>query len=322
MDDSPLEEPQKKGSKPEPPTLEALIAYVRGRVFDPSILEGIEEPLHLRGLTFPELVELSRARAAAAKPDNPVLARSLERARVVLPPDASPEQIDELARRSHAEIFLSNAMVFRPEECSKAPIEGEGAELLREPGRAVIVAFAHTAAFPVALYALSPGIGRTVFVPNPHVAAAAAPLRMRQFWAEEFGVRYITFGERRIEVLRALLDQGEVCAFGVDQPGSIKAQFFGVPVLTNAAAAFLATRTGHPVVALTTWHDEEKFGARISRAFDPAEFATAHDLHRALLDEVETALEGDFSRFLGELQLLPMRDLRAAGLARPRVLRT
>jgi hypothetical protein len=95
-----------------------------------------------------------------------------------------------------------------------------------------------------------------------------------------------------------------------------------VPVLTNAAAAFLATRTGHPVVALTTWHDEEKFGARISRAFDPAEFATAHDLHRALLDEVETALEGDFSRFLGELQLLPMRDLRAAGLARPRVLRT
>lgn len=322
MDDSPIEKPPEESSKPEPPTVEALVAYVRARAFDESILDGIEEPPHLRGLTFPELVKLARARAAAAGPNNPVLERSLMHARVVLGPDASAEQIDELARSAHAEIFLSNAMAFRPQECSKAPVEGEGADLLREPGRAAIVAFAHTTAFPVALYALSPGIGRTVFVPNPHVAAAAPPLRMRQFWAEEFGLRYITFGHRRIEVLRALLDQGEVCAFGVDQPGSIKAPFFGVPVLTNAAAAFIATRTGHPVVALTTWHDEEKFGVRVSRAFDPAGFATAHALHRALLGEIETALEGDFSRFIGELQLLPMRDLRAAGLARTRLMRT
>jgi hypothetical protein len=33
MDDSPIEEPQGKSSKPEPPAVEALLAYARLRVF-------------------------------------------------------------------------------------------------------------------------------------------------------------------------------------------------------------------------------------------------------------------------------------------------
>lgn len=299
---------------PERASVEELVEAARARVFDASIVAGIEERPQLRGLTFPELVETSRAVASRAGPDNPLLQRCLGRVRLVLGPHAADEDVDRLARRAHAEVFLTNALAFRPHECKKAPLEGPGAALLREPGRPVIVAFAHTTAFPAAFYALAPAMGRTVFVPNSHAPSAAPPLRLRQFWGEEFGTRYLTIADRRMEVVRALLEQGGAVAFGLDQPGSTKGTFFGVPVLTNAIAAYVGSRRGHPIVVVTTWHDEERFGVRASAPLDAAEHASARSLHRALLATVEDALEGDFSRFIGELQLAPDRKERARAL--------
>jgi lauroyl/myristoyl acyltransferase len=290
----------------EKATLEELVQAARSRAFDASLIEGIEEPTFLRGLTFPQIVELARARAAAATDDNTLRRACLARARLVLGPEAPEETVDELARRTHFELLVSEDLNFRTAECREAPVEGEGVELLHDRNRAVIIAFGHTTAYASGFCALTRTIDRTFFVPNLAAPAAAAPLRLRQFWGEEYGLRYITNPDRRMDVLLALLERGEACAFAVDQPGSTKATFFGVPVRTKAGAAFLACRTGHPVVVLTTWHDDESFGVRLSRPLHARDFESPHALHGAILSVIERELDGDVSRFLGELQLAPV----------------
>lgn len=280
---------------------EELVEHARSRKFDASIVDGIEEPPYLVGLSFSELVEQARVRAANAAHDDPQLRSFRKRARYVLAQDASEDQVEELARRSFANHVLSHEMNFRPEECAQAPAEGPGLELLQTPGRAVIGAFAHTAPFPVAYYGLPRVAGRPIFVPGDKDPAKFPALRMCQFHTEEQGLRYIT-ELRPIETMGALLEAGEVCALAADQPGPTEARFFGVWVRSRAGAATLAMRTGHPVVIGAAWYDDERFGIRVG-ALEPADFSSPLELHQAILDETEAALGGDFARYVGDLHV-------------------
>jgi lauroyl/myristoyl acyltransferase len=106
-------------------------------------------------------------------------------------------------------------------------------------------------------------------------------------------------------VLRALLDSGEACALAADQPGEMDATFFGVHVQTRSGAAALARRAGAPLVVFTTWHDDERFGVHVSRPLQVEDFGSTRALHQAVLSEVENQLDGDISRFLGELHTAP-----------------
>jgi lauroyl/myristoyl acyltransferase len=293
------------------PSIDDLVERAATRAFDASIIEGLEEPPHLRGLSFAELVELARVRADAATPDNPLRRRAVSRATRVLGPGASNEQVDDLARRTHAAMFLSEALAYRPEELSHAPLEGEGVELLRDRSRGTLLAFAHTTTSPIGFYALPRGLDRLIFVPNERVPAQAAPLRIRQFWCEEYGIRYVPGDKVCIEVLEVLLGRGEVCALAVDQPGDTEATFFGARVKTKAGAAVLARRTGVPVVVVTSWNDDERFGVTVSRPFQAADFESVTAMHQALLTQVETQL-GDIVRFVGELQMTRVPEAEPA----------
>jgi hypothetical protein len=282
--------------------IEELLAEARTRVFDASLVAGIEEPPEFRGLTFPELVVRGRIRAAHVPQENSVRQRCLARARLVLGGDAPEEQVDELARGIHAGIVLGNALAYRPEECSRAPIEGPGLEFLRDPAHAAIVAFAHTTTSAVGFYALAGAVERLIFVPNERVAGLAPPVRMRQFWCEELGVRYLMGDETCMDVMQALLARGEICALAADQPGETEGTLFGLRLRTRAGAAVLSKRTGRPVVVVTSWFDDERFGLRVSRPLYAAEFESPTAHHQAILARIEEQL-GDVSRFLGDLEL-------------------
>jgi lauroyl/myristoyl acyltransferase len=289
--------------------IEELVELARSRAFTASLVRGIEEPADFRGLTFPEIVVQARIRAAHVPPENVVRQRCLARARLVLGSDAPDEQIEELTRRTHAGIVVGNALAYRPEECSRAPIEGEGLELLRDPDRAAIISFAHTTTSAVGFYALPRALGRLVFVPNERTPGQAPPIRMRQYWCEEFGVRYLMGDETCMDVMQALLDRREICGLAADQPGETEATFFGFPVATKAGAAVLARRTGNPVVIVTSWFDDERFGLRVSPPLYADEFESPDAHHQAILTTIETQLGGDVSRFIGDLELtLSRRD--------------
>jgi lauroyl/myristoyl acyltransferase len=279
---------------------EELVERAHTRVFDPSDLPRVEEPEHLRGLSFSELVAHSRGRAKHVAHDDPHLSRCRDAARHVLGREATEEQVEELAWKSLANRFLSAAMDRRPEECAQATVEGEGLELLQTPGRAAIGAFVHAAPFAVAIYGIPHAMGRPIFVPGLQLPTEPAVLRMRQAYAEEFGLRFIT-RPPLIETMLALLEAGEVCSFAADQAGSTEATFFGVPVRTKAAAAALALRTGHPIVIVAPWYDNERFGIHALRPIDPKRFSSPAELHQVILRVTEKALAGDFARFVGPL---------------------
>lgn len=282
--------------------IEELVEAARTRAFDASLVAGIEEPERSRGMTFQELLEAASMVARFAKEDNATRQQSLARARLMLGPDASEEEVDEVARKNHAGGLVGWALAYRPEECSQAPVEGEGLELLRDPSRGAIVAFAHTITSSIGFYALPRAIGRLIFVPNERTPAQAPSIRMRQFWCEEFGLRYVMGDETCMQVMRTLLERDELCSLAIDQPGKTEATFFGRRVLTQAGAAVLAQRTGRPVVVGATWNDDEAYGVRLSAPLHAKDFASPTNLHQEMLTTAERLI-GDVSRFDGDLEL-------------------
>jgi lauroyl/myristoyl acyltransferase len=290
------------GSVSEEQGIEELVERARSRAFGPSMVAGIEEPPDFRGLTFAELVDLARRRAAGSTPENPVRQQSLRRARRLLGPEASEEQVDALAQKTHASVVLGQALSFRPEECARAPVAGEGVELLRRAGSPAILTFVHTTTSPIGFYALPRAAGRLIFVPNTRQPGQAPRTRMRQFWCEEHGSRYVDSGPL-FEVLLALLAAGEVCALAADQPGDTDVTFFGYRAKTKIGGPVLAERSGAPVIVTTSWNDHEQFGIRLSRPLYAADFESPAAMQQEILHEVERQLNGDIARFVGDLEL-------------------
>jgi hypothetical protein len=216
---------------------------------------------------------------------------------------ADSAAVAELARRRLAAISVAKAIRTPGDLPEGTTVEGDGAELLRSPAVGVVVALVHSGpGLPFTLTAATSGslylAGR-----RPAVLRAASPDREQRPdgppgtlpYTERLGGRWVGF-ERRFEVLRELLLQGEKCLLPVEHPGQGEGTFFGRRVRTSTALARLALDTKAHLVVATCRRIGTRLVNHVSGDLADKHGESVTALHTAALAQAEAQLEGDPAR--------------------------
>jgi hypothetical protein len=213
---------------------------------------------------------------------------------------ADPAALVELARRRLAAVTVDKAVRTPGDLPEGMTVQGDGAELLRSSDAGVVVAFVHSGAGLA--FTLTAATSGTLFLAGRRPAVLRAG-REKSLngppgtlpYTERLGGRWVGF-ERRFEVIRDLLLQGEKCLLPVEHRGQGEGTFFGRRVRTSTALARLALDTDAHLVVATC----RRIGTRLVNhvsgdlAEEHGESVTA--LHRAALAQAEAQLEGDPAR--------------------------
>jgi hypothetical protein len=296
---------------------------------EPIVTEVVEAPPErsFAGLVRDaELTAADQWSVGGARADN-----ALWWSRWVVADPADSAALAELARRRLAAIAVDNAVRTPGDLPEGTTVEGDGAELLRSPDAGVVVAFVHSGAGLA--FTLTAATSGSLYLAGrrPAVLRAASPDREQSLdgppgtlpYTERLGGRWVGF-ERRFEVIRELLLQGEKCLLPVEHRGQGEGTFFGRRVRTSTALARLALYTDAHLVVATS----RRIGTRLVNhvsgdlAEEHGESVTA--LHSAALAQAEAQLEGDPARltashfpapeiadWLDRLDVLKRESLRA-----------
>lgn len=213
--------------------------------------------------------------------------------------------VDELARRRLRTICIEDAAEGPRDVLDQVVVQGEGVELLRQPGTATLVAYVHSGISP--MFGVLSECASALFMPDrwPGRNQLASPeTRARKPQREKVGSRSATYEygewlgirwvgpERRYDVFRELLTAGEKCLLPVLHPGHGEGRLFDRPVRVSTAGARLAIETGSPLVLATGSYDDSNCAVHVSR-----DLARQAQSEEALLDLVlktaEEELNGD-----------------------------
>jgi lauroyl/myristoyl acyltransferase len=244
---------------------------------------------------------VARALGQTIEDDDPRLSAALSWARNVRGSAATEEEIHELARRRVTADEITRAAGWRPRDAFELEIEGEGLELLATPGQPVIFAFAHTVGVPALGFALTTRMQRPLYLQTKR-DRSKLPTEPRvadlvEVIGEAFGLRPFQT-ENTVRTAVHLLDSGGALALPVDQPGSGAGSLFGNSVRTLDAAARLASLTEAPVVLGVSRLRDGRLEARTPAPLYRRDFGSPAELHRAILESLEDAVNGDPGQLL------------------------
>lgn len=273
--------------------LAALLAEARAPISERIAYEPPADPLP--GAAFPAVV----AHARQATADD----RDRRWSRQVLGEDADEREVEALAARRAVTLAVNEVMIARPEACFATPFTGDGLATIHE--RPCVLAGVHSGICHGTWFGAARECGGRMFMndgnpkkaPKRVLGPRAAALRVE---GERAGIRWVG-PVRRLDVMTALLAEGERCLLAVDGWGSGAGTLFGRDVLTTTGAAVLALRSGAPIVVVAGWYDATGFGARAAAPLDPFRLRSVEALHAAMLRTIEELAEDpaqlDLSRF-------------------------
>jgi lauroyl/myristoyl acyltransferase len=250
--------------------------------------------------------------------------RALEQAEWLSEPGASGAEVTALAREYLGERFVQRAYGWHP--TATVPVRGlEHLERARWEGRGVLVASFHFGLMWNLGYAVARHIrplyisgGRRLDEPILQ-GGRDLWLKAQNMWIEEAGCRFVHRG-RSYELLRGLLERGEVCGIGWDVPGRtpVRVQVLGRTVEIGGGLARLAMETGSPVVPAFVWRDGNRPVAVLFPAIDPREVAGEAEINA----RVAAAYEAALAPRLAQAHFPPWKRRDPAGLERWAGIRT
>jgi hypothetical protein len=253
--------------------------------------------------SFPELVDRCEAETIAlweTGGERVQTHRSWSRGMLGAAPD---DQVDALARRRDTTVRINAAMIDRLQECADAAVTGDGAELLSRSEGPLIIAAAHSVPTAVTWLRVVTLVPRETFWPvelpdsPPAGPESLSPFEALAGFGVGAGARLIG-RERRFDIYRELLDQGEACVLPVNTPGHAKVRFFGQDRWCSSGHAALAFATAAPVVVATAFLGDRRFELRLSRAMTADQFGSVEEMEQAIMSTVEQQLEGDPARLV------------------------
>jgi len=222
-----------------------------------ALLAVVRISLALGDRAAERLARLAARAAMVAVPSRRRVAmRNLRRAFGGEKTDAELDVILREAYRHAATAFKDLLLLYRlPPAGFASRLEVRGEEYLRAAlarGRGVVGASAHFGPFPMLGVAVPTlGVPFSFLYRPPRNTAIAA---LFSDWQARAGCGIINDAPRHLAALKCLeaLGQGGVVCLLVDQhyPAGVDVPFFGHPARTAIGAAFLAARTGAPLVPM------------------------------------------------------------------------
>jgi len=208
-------------------------------------------------------------------------------------PGASREELRRLAREHLTEQCLQQCFALHPD--THIPVRGLGhLERARAAGRGVIVASCHMGLLRNLKFALA-AHGYRVYLSGrtgpPRAGSGGGRWSAHEVWAEEAGCRWVSMGGS-YQVLRALLERGEVCKIEWDIPGRrpVPVEVLGRTLRISGGIARLALDTGAFVVPGFAWREPDGPVAVLFPAIDPHEVEGESELNAQIASAFEAAL--------------------------------
>jgi KDO2-lipid IV(A) lauroyltransferase len=256
-------------------------------------------PRMRRALGLRRAVRLARLRGRAEWRLRPGLRRAATaRARTLLGRGADPGAVRVLARDHLLEGTMQGELTWQPWAAARMPVRGiEHLEAARAGGRGAILAGAHVGPMLNLTYALA-ARGHPPYVVTlrrPDRPLPPGPrgrwIRMQHIQVERAGCRWVRLGEPgNYDLLRALLERGELCWLNWDVPGDLPVPLLGGTAHVRTGLARLALETGAQVVPGLSWREGDGHAAELLRPVDPVAHADERAVLEAVVGRVEPAL--------------------------------
>lgn len=199
------------------------------------------------------------------------------------------DELTELATRHVMARARAWELTWRPWDLNRIPVHGqEHLADARATGRGLIVSFMHlgpTAGWVAAGALLAP----VVLLSNDRIGDAPPPgypgyqLEHRRALFQESDIDRLPAHGSAMTVYK-LLAKGGTVMMSADIPGDRRVDFLGRPVDMPEGAPVLAMRTGALVMPAAMLPAGRRWRIQLRAPLDPKDFATAAELHRALLD--------------------------------------
>jgi len=246
-------------------------------------------------------------------------------AHLVARSDAGEDEIGNLARTALQEQAAKQALFWRPWRAAGAPIEGieRLRELVRE-GRGAVISYPHLSEHTLLMLAIA-SQGPRLFLPRKRAPKAdkIAPdyrgRRRRELLQrmERTGSRWVGRGNA-FELLRTLVESGEVVMIAVDVKGSRPSTYLGHQVHLARGPAELAFVTGAPVFPAYAHRTGSRLRFVIEDPISPADFDSADALHHRLVSRAEAAVTERLAQLYPYLSAEPGKALKAERKLRAR----
>ncbi|MFL5825711.1 MAG: lysophospholipid acyltransferase family protein [Thermoleophilaceae bacterium] len=218
--------------------------------------------------------------------------RQRARAQAALMFEGTPLEpnLDSIAPRLAAEEAMRSAQKPRMWMTEHYPVEGLGhLESALAEGRGAIVFSVHMGAYCSVAWPLAHAGHPSYMTGADWLYAdvyegreALTTLIMRSDW-EKVGGRWVPRGGS-YDVLKALLERGELCLVMLDVPGSTNARFLGKPAHLASGLARLARDTGAPLVPAFCHGGSARPRLVVEPPIDPAAFDSEDRLVKHLAD--------------------------------------
>jgi len=215
-------------------------------------------------------------------------ARALAVTEAIVAGTGRAQELTELARRRLIEEQADGALFWEPWRVSE--LDGRSAAALGDAlgaGRRLILSVCHLGPYFLQCSPLKPLGISTIFVSGPWFFEVPEPgLWGRRLARWRRGVEWL--GGRLVpsagsfEVVRALIETGEVVTSYFDMPGSTRTAFLGKPVDLSAGTSRLAHQTGALILPLRARRDGTRVFTDVWQAIDARRFAGPGELHEAL----------------------------------------
>jgi len=216
--------------------------------------------------------------------------RALAAMTAIVAGTARADEVESLARQYLIEDKVKETFFWQPwvapalEAGSRARLEQAVAS-----GRGVVFSFCHMGPYLLGVSTLAK-LGYMVFsVSGPWVFETPCA----GYWGRRVARRRAEARARRerlivsvgsFELLRALLEEGELVSVYFSVPGGRSTRFLGKPVMLATGTSRLAVETGALVVPLRVRRERHRLWLDVGEALDPRDFAGADPLHESLAE--------------------------------------
>jgi lauroyl/myristoyl acyltransferase len=222
-------------------------------------------------------VRLARLRGRVewwVAPRRRVAARA--RAARLLGSGARGDAVRRLARAHMVELAIQTELSWHPDAARRMEVRGIG-QLQRAlaQGRGAILASVHLGPFRNLMQAIA-ARGHRIYVAGGFRLGelpAGHPghwHRDQARWLEQSGCRLVPVRGGGYEVMRALLERGEVCWLNWDARGWAPVTLFGRTIGVRRGVAGLAADTGAPVIPAFVWREGDGQVGQLCAPLDPA----------------------------------------------------
>jgi KDO2-lipid IV(A) lauroyltransferase len=239
--------------------------------------------------------------------------RAAARARAgrLLGPGAPRDAVRRLARAHVVELAIQTELSWHPDAARRMEVRGiEHLDRALAEGRGAILASVHLGPFRNLMHAVA-ARGHRVYV------AGGFPLgelpaghpghwhRTQALWLEESGCRLVPVRGGGFDVMRALLERGDVCWLNWDARGWTPVRLFGRTIGVRRGVTALAVATGAPVVPAFAWREGDR---QVGRLFAPLR-------PNAIDDEMARVVEAVVGPRLAQVHAVFSRYFDRPGLA-------